>query len=520
MTPPNRGIVVLLLVLSAIVEVNAQSRLLPPPKNHVLIPQGVDSAAIVQLAASVHPSRNQLAWQRREFAAFLHFGMNTFTDREWGNGQEDPALFSPTHLDARQWARVCKQAGVRLIILTAKHHDGFCLWPSALTNHTVASSPWRGGKGDVVRELAEACRASGLALGLYLSPWDRHERSYGDSPAYNAFFRGQLTELLSHYGPIAEVWFDGACGEGPNGKRQVYDWTSYYRVVRQLQPNAVIAIMGPDVRWVGTESGFARTTEWSVIPLELPASQKLQGALTEGLWDRLFYPRDMMGEALGSVDQLRRAHALIWYPAEADVSIRPGWFYHATDDTLVKTPTQLVEIYYGSVGRNSTLVLNIPPDKRGLIHDRDIAALRGMRKILDGTFGANRLKGARARASAQRGWHGPALLLDDNPATSWKLPPDSTTGWVQCDLPAAAECDCVELQEEIASGQRVEEFRLEGWVGNRWVTCASGTTIGWKRLVRFPPMVLGKIRLTILRSRAAPSLSGFRLFKQPPESSS
>ena len=237
--------------------------------NFVLISPGEPLAAIVAKAARVAPSPAQWAWQEREVIAFAHFGMDTFTDREWGDGKEDPALFNPTAFDARQWARVLKAAGMKMLIVTAKHHDGFCLWPSRYTDHCVRASPWRGGKGDVVAEVAAACAEEGLALGVYLSPWDRNAPSYGDSPRYNEHFRNQLRELLTQYGPIAEVWFDGACGEGPNGKRQEYDWASYYGVIRELQPQAVIAIMGPDVRWVGTESGYGRETEWSVVPANI-----------------------------------------------------------------------------------------------------------------------------------------------------------------------------------------------------------------------------------------------------------
>jgi alpha-L-fucosidase len=279
-----------------------------------------------------------------ELTAFAHFSINTFTDREWGVGDEDPQLFNPSQLDAKQWARVFKEAGMKMIILTTKHHDGFCLWPTKYTDHSVKSSPWRNGKGDVVREVAEACREFGLKLGIYLSPWDRHEPSYGDSPRYNEFFKNLLRELLTNYGEVAEVWFDGACGEGPNGKRQVYDWPGYYKVIRELQPNAVIAIMGPDVRWVGTESGYGRETEWSVVPSSLRGLTQLPTSLSQEALDSSFLPMDLTQADLGSRDRITHASALAWYPSEVDVSIRPGWFYRQSQDEQVKSPEKLFDI--------------------------------------------------------------------------------------------------------------------------------------------------------------------------------
>jgi alpha-L-fucosidase len=315
-----------------------------------------------------------------EFIAFAHFGMNTFTDREWGRGTEDLSLFNPTGFSARQWVRAFKAAGMRMVIVTAKHHDGFCLWPSRYTEHSVKSSPWRAGKGDVVREVAEACREAGLKLGIYLSPWDRHEPTYGDSPAYNEHFRSQLRELLTNYGEVGEVWFDGACGEGPNGKRQEYDWPSYYKVVRECQPRAVIFGMGPDLRWVGTETGYGRETEWSVVPVKI----REDSISPPPSLDDLFIPGDMTAEDLGGREQISGARVLAWYPAETDVSIRPGWFYHAKEDGEVKMPQKLIDIYFSSVGRNGVLLLNVPPDSRGLIHENDIRSLMGMRRILTG----------------------------------------------------------------------------------------------------------------------------------------
>jgi len=296
---------------------------------------------IIEKAAHVIPTQRQVDWQDMEFTAFCHFGINTFTNREWGDGSEDPTWFNPTEFDARQWVKNFKDAGLKMVIITAKHHDGFCLWPSAYTDHSVKSSPWMGGKGDVVKAVKDACDEFGLKFGVYLSPWDRNNQSYG-SDEYNTFFVNQLSELLTNYGVVDEVWFDGACGEGPNGKRQVYDWIRYYETIRDLQPQAVVAIMGPDVRWVGTESGYGRVMEWSVVPFEAQETEGIAENSQQAVSDGVFIPMgDKMAKDLGSRNIIRHSKSLVWYPSEVDVSIRPGWFYHESQDGLVKTPEKL-----------------------------------------------------------------------------------------------------------------------------------------------------------------------------------
>jgi alpha-L-fucosidase len=328
---PRRYAPVRRLGLLLLFAVAAQAQ---PPETHlssnyVLLRKGESLDDIIRDAAHVVPSPRQWSWQQLEFTGFLHFGMNTFANLEWGTGKASPALFNPTGLDARQWVRVAKEAGIRELILTAKHHDGFCLWPSKYSEYSVRNSPWRHGKGDVVKDIAEACKEAGLKFGVYLSPWDRHDPSYGDSPKYNRHFLDQLGELLTDYGPISEVWFDGANGEGPNGKRQVYDWHAYYALIRKLQPNAVIAIMGPDVRWVGTESGYGRKTEWSVLPASTLNVDSVAAHSQQTASDAAFVPRDLMAEDLGSREQLAHARALAWYPSETDVSSRRGWYNQA-----------------------------------------------------------------------------------------------------------------------------------------------------------------------------------------------
>ena len=447
---------------------------------------------ILRKAAHITPTPQQLAWQELEFIGFAHFTVNTFTDKEWGDGKESPEIFNPTAFDAKQWVAACKDAGIKLLILTAKHHDGFCLWPSKYTEHSVKNSPWRDGKGDVVKEVADACREAGIKFGFYLSPWDRHEQTYG-TDEYNEYFKKQLRELLTGYGEVTEVWFDGACGEGPNGKRQVYDWPAYYGVVRELQPNALIAISGPDIRWVGNESGLARESEWSVY---------CGGAKKD----------------LGNRKYLAGAKKLKWYPAECDVSIRPGWFYHASQDDKVKSLSHLLDIYYKSIGRNSVLLLNIPPDRRGLFHENDVARLRELRRVLDETFKTDLALGAAAEADNVRknnSAHSAAKAVDGDPTTWWTTDDDVTTATLDFDLGKPVTFDRAMLQEQISQGQRVEKFVLEARDGDDWKEIATATTIGYKRLLRFPKVTARHVRLRILQSRDCPTLKRFGLFKAP-----
>ena len=446
---------------------------------------------VLKKAAYVAPTPQQVAWQELEFFCFTHFGVNTFTDREWGDGREDPKIFNPTEFDAGQWVAACKDAGMKMIIITAKHHDGFCLWPSKYTDHCVKSSPWRDGKGDVVREVADACRRGGLKFGVYVSPWDRHEPTYG-SDAYNTFYKNQLRELLTGYGPVTEVWWDGACGEGPNGKRQVYDWDGYTKLVRELQPNAVIFNMGPDVRWVGNESGLARESEWSVLPES----------------DRMAHGK----RDLGNRKYLVGAKELVWYPAECDVSIRPGWFYHAAQDNQVKSIRHLVDIYYRSVGRNSVLLLNIPPDRRGLFHENDVARLRELRSVLDETFATNLAAGKPVTASETSSEHPPKCITDGDPLSYW-TPGEAIQASFEVDLGGEVTFDRAMLQEQIRTGQRVESFVLEVPDGQGWREIARATTIGYKRLLQFPEVTAARVRVTILDARDCPTISEFGLFK-------
>ena len=451
---------------------------------HVQFPKHATLEQKVSMAARLVPSPQQLEWQQMELTAFLHFGINTFTDREWGDGKEDPALFNPTDLDAEQWVRELKEAGFKMVLLTAKHHDGFCLWPTKTTKHSVASSPWKDGKGDVVKELRDACTKYDMKFGVYLSPWDRNAECYGDSPRYNEFFIEQLTELLTNYGEVHEVWFDGANGEGPNGKKQVYDWDAFYKTIQRLQPKAVMAIMGDDVRWVGNERGLGRETEWSTT------------VLTPGVYARSTENNQRLGihntsQDLGSREMLKNATELFWYPSEVDVSIRPGWFWHESENGKVKSLKHLADIYFQSVGYNSVLLLNIPPDRRGHIHEADVARLKEFAAYRQQAFADNRVK------KGHKMW-------------------DAASGDQRVyKLKSLSKINVVLLQEDIARGQRVESFRVEGRVGGQWQLLGEGTTVGYKRMLRFPEVETEALRITIGSSRLEAHISNVAAYYAP-----
>jgi len=454
------------------------------------------------------PSARQLRWHALEYYGFLHFGVNTFTDREWGNGDESEALFDPTALDARQWAQAARDAGMKGLIITAKHHDGFCLWPSQFTSHSVARSPWRGGRGDVVGDLARACREAGLQFGVYLSPWDRNHADYG-KPEYLTYYRNQLRELLTGYGPVFEVWFDGANGgSGYYGgaretrridNRSYYDWPTTWDLVRQLQPGAVMfSDAGPDVRWVGNETGVAFDTSW----YGLDRSKVYPGAPN--------YARD--GTARGAPE------GPDWVPPEVDVSIRPGWFYHPAEDGKVKSLEALLDIYYQSVGRGANLLLNVPPDRRGLIADVDVQRLRDLRKVVDATFATDLARGARASSPEVRGAgtrFAAARVNDGDARTYWATRDGATTGSVELAFASPTRFDRLVLQEHIALGQRVEGWRAEAEVNGAWAPVTEGTTIGYKRIARFAPVTASRLRVTIAKARACPTLSTIGVYRSP-----
>ena len=452
------------------------------------------------------PSKSQIAWHQMEFYAFVHFNMNTFTNMEWGYGDESPDLFNPVELDCRQWARVCKEAGMKGIILTAKHHDGFCLWPSQYTEHSVMNSPWKDGKGDVVKELSEACKEYGLKMGLYLSPWDRNHSDYG-SPEYITYYRNQLTELLTNYGEIFEFWIDGANGGtgyygGADENRKVnrktyYDWPNTFKIVRELQPGAVIfSDAGPDIRWVGNEQGWANETNWCLLR------------------------RDEAWPGWPRYKELRSGHedGTHWVPAEVDVSIRPGWYYHSSEDSQVKTLHQLLDIYYHSVGRNANLLLNFPVDNRGLIHEKDVEHVFKLAETLKADFSTELAGGKKVTATNTRGnsrLYRASNVNDGNGETYWTTDDNIIDASLVIEMGEPVEFNRFVIQEYISLGQRVQEFTVEAMVEDNWKLLASETTIGYKRILRLPTVKTSSVRLNIIRSKASPLISNIELYNAP-----
>lgn len=449
------------------------------------------------------PSERQLAWQELEFYAFVHFNMNTFTNKEWGFGDENPALFNPSELDCRQWARICKDAGMKGIIITAKHHDGFCLWPSKYTEHSVKNSPWKDGRGDVIKELADACQEYDLKMGIYLSPWDRNHPDYG-KPEYIVYYRNQLRELLTEYGEVFEVWYDGANGGsgfygGVNETRYIdrknyYDWPNTIEIVRELQPNTcMFSDAGPDIRWCGTESGWVNATNWSLLRRDE------------------YYPGCQCADQLQTGDE----DGTHWVPAEVNVSIRPGWFYHESEDTLVKSLSDLLDIYYQSVGRNGSFLLNIPVDRLGLIHERDSAQLLKLAEAIKSDFsnelaGGKTIRASNVRADSKK--YKAANVNDNDKETYWTTDDSVTSASLVINFGEPTKIDRFLVQEYIKLGQRIQEFTVEAYLDDQWIELARETTIGYKRILRFPTITTDKIRFTIQKSKASPVISNIELY--------
>ena len=452
------------------------------------------------------PSERQLTWHELEYYMFVHFTVNTFTDKEWGYGDEPETVFDPTDLDCRQWARVARDAGMKGIIITAKHHDGFCLWPSAFTEHSVKNSEWKAGKGDVILDLMNACNEFGLKLGIYLSPWDRNSAVYG-TPEYLKYYRNQLNELLVNYGDIFEVWFDGANGgDGYYGgaretrridNRTYYDWPTTINIVRELQPEAVMfSDAGPDVRWVGNESGRGSSTNWCLLNRDE------------------MYPGGNFSKILGTGQEDGR----YWVPAEVNTSIRPGWFYHQEQDSMVKTPEKLMEIYYSSVGNGGNFLLNIPPDRRGLLNEIDVESLMKFKELREKEFAVELAKGKKTSASSTRGRKfGAHNVNDGDPDTYWTPQAELLSASVTIDLGTETEVNRILIQEYINMGQRIKKYTVESFSDGSWTNISEGTTIGHKIIRRFPVVKCSKIRLTIDDALACPLISNIELYRAPGE---
>ncbi len=450
------------------------------------------------------PTERQLKWHEMEQYAFIHFTVNTFTGKEWGFGDEDLSVFNPTSLDAGQWAKTIKEAGLKGIILTCKHHDGFCLWPSKYTEHDIANTPYKDGKGNIVEEVYQACKKYELKFGVYLSPWDRNHEEYG-SPAYIEYYRNQLKELFSAYEPIFEMWFDGANGGdgyygGANEKRRIdgskyYDWPTTLKMIRKMEPEVIFfSDAGPDIRWCGNEKGYVGETNWNTISL-----------------DTLYAGKSGINKLLNSGSE----DGTSWVPAEVDVSIRPGWFYHSSEDSLVRSPENLFKIYLETVGRGSSLLLNIPPDRRGLINEKDIQSLTGWKAMLDKAFATNLAQNANIKASNTRGnsaVYAGANLTDGKPDSYWATDDQQLTADLLVNLGKEETVNYLLLQEYIKLGQRVKSFVIEANVDNNWLQIGEGTTIGYKRIIPLGGQKTDRLRIRFLDAKACLVLSNIEVY--------
>lgn len=444
------------------------------------------------IAQSESPTQAQLAWHNQEFYLFAHFGPNTFTGEEWGHGTEKEEIFNPSALDCNQWVSTAKAAGATMIIITAKHHDGFCLWPSKFSTHTVRESKWRNGKGDVLKELSQACKRGGIKFGVYLSPWDRNHPTYG-TPEYNQVFVNMMTEIFTSYGPIAELWWDGANGEGPNGKKQVYDWALFKKTVRKLSPNTVVfSDVGPDIRWVGNESGIAGSTNWNMLN-------------TDGMEP---------GAKAPSPDTLNTGnkYGKYWIPAECDVSIRPGWFYHKAEDEKVKSPASLFNLYLKSVGRGASLLLNVPPDGRGKFHENDSIALTGFHQLLVDNFSKNLAAGLPVTLVDANGKTGkPFNLRTGGDVLRWASLPVNHA--LQIRFKKIIEANCVAVGELISRGQHIAAGKIILLKGGETVNEIPFTTIGRKRILTFNTTSFDALKLVITDSKATAQISNISVYK-------
>ena len=456
--------------------------------------------------AEIVPHERQIKFQQTEFYAFVHFTVNTFTDLEWGSGTESPEIFDPVKRDAEQWVKAVVSAGMKGLILTCKHHDGFCLWHSRLTEHTVEHSPF--GR-DIVREVSDACRKYGIKFGVYLSPWDKHSPLYGSGKDYDDYFIGQLTELLTNYGEVFSVWFDGACGEGPNGKKQYYDWDRYYKTIRVLQPDTCINVCGPDVRWCGNEAGHTRKSEWSVVPARTRDTEKIAENSQQEDNDKFRQRKISARDAdLGSREILENESELIWYPAEVNTSIRPGWFWHKSENDKVRPLDELINIYYNSVGANSTFLLNIPPTNEGLFHKNDVKRLAEIGEYLSKAFAENIISQAYV---SYNGSDIKSKILADSYDDFFIA--DTVTAVITVKWDASESIGNIILKENITKSQRVEHFEIEALINGSFKKIYENTVIGYKRIIRLDKIKTDCLRINITDSRTEPTISFIGIYK-------
>ncbi len=463
----------------------------------------------------VRPDKRQVEFQKVEFYAFIHFTINTYTGKEWGDGTESPEIFMPDHLDAAQWVTAIKDAGMRGLILTCKHHDGFCLWPSRYTRHSVAASPYKGGKGDIVREVADACQAAGIKFGVYLSPWDRNSELYGRGKEYDDYFVNQLTELLTNYGPVFDVWFDGACGEGAGGMRQCYNWERYYKVIRKLQPDACINVCGPDIRWCGNEAGDTRDAEWSVVPARLRDTEMIADKSQQTDDTDFSFRRRTISSSdadLGSREFLKDEPDLIWYPVEVNTSIRPGWFYHQEEDDKVRSLEELSQIYFHSVGGNGTFLLNIPPNKEGLLAKEDVERLKELGEFLRKAFKRNLVEEAVLAVDSYKEGFEIENVREPGYGKYFSTREGITSCTIGIEFEEETEIHYLILQENIEMSQRIEGFSVWTETDGNLREVYRGKVVGYKHIAQLKGIRTKFLQIKIHDARVCPTVAFLGVF--------
>ena len=463
----------------------------------------------------VRPDKRQVEFQKVEFYAFIHFTINTYTGKEWGDGTESPEIFMPDHLDAVQWVTAIKDAGMRGLILTCKHHDGFCLWPSRYTRHSVAASPYKGGKGDIVREVADACQAAGIKFGVYLSPWDRNSELYGRGKEYDDYFVNQLTELLTNYGPVFDVWFDGACGEGAGGMRQCYNWERYYKVIRKLQPDACINVCGPDIRWCGNEAGDTRDAEWSVVPARLRDTEMIADKSQQTDDTDFSFRRRTISSSdadLGSREFLKDEPDLIWYPVEVNTSIRPGWFYHQEEDDKVRSLEELSQIYFHSVGGNGTFLLNIPPNKEGLLAKEDVERLKELGEFLRKAFKRNLVEEAVLAVDSYKEGFEIENVREPGYGKYFSTREGITSCTIGIEFEEETEIHYLILQENIEMSQRIEGFSVWAETDGNLREVYRGKVVGYKHIAQLKGIRTKFLQIKIHDARVCPTVAFLGVF--------
>ena len=481
--------------------------------NQILkVPENATPDEIRKLASEITPSLRQLKWHENNLSAIIYLGLNTYLNQEIGGGDEDLSIFNPTDWRAEYWVNILKNAGIKRVLITAKHYDGFCLWPTQTTDYHIGNSPFAQGGGDIIRDLADACHRANIDFGIYLSVWDRHEPSFG-TDTFNEVLSNQIEELMTDYGEISEVWLDGTIMENPNQETQIFAWDNYFKIIREKQPEAVISVKGPDVRWIGTENGLGRETEWSVVPIQSTSAPSL---IEE---NDLLIPLELdpMGVDINSQDELLAATHLTWYPATVNLNLRLHRYYHSEQDEFVKSSQELLDMYFKSIGRNAGLAINVSAGQNGLLPKKDEETLRTFGNTLNQVFDNNRMRIATIEPSSSENVIKANIFTDQSMQTYWAPRPEDDAPTLTISYNNPITFNIIDISEPISQGQRIEEFIIESWAEDEWIKIAQGTTIGNRRIINVKTTSTEHIRIIVTKSRNTPRISELGIYKNLPE---